>query len=232
VYDVLEPTGPLPPEIYWRRRLVALGGLVVLLALVIWMIASLGGGGSSKPAPASTTASAVASSTDTSSADTDGSQSTTSAVAATSAASSGLVIPPPAAMPAPPGQCPDQSLAVKATVEQPTYRAGQEPVFQVVITNISTQPCQRDLTSMQQVLVYSLDGNTRLWSNTDCYPPAAGQLQNLNPGQQVAFRVTWAGSTSQPQCAGERVPVAPGAYVVFAQLGAIRSAAEPFNIAQ
>lgn len=232
MYDVLEPTGPLSPEIYWRRRLVALGGLVIALVLVIWAIASLGGGGGSpKPAPAAASASAVASSTDASGGDADGSQTTTSA-AATSAASSGLAIAPPAVVPVPAGQCPDQSLAVKATVEQPTYRVGQEPVFQVVITNISTQACQRDLTSMQQVLVYSMDGNTRLWSNTDCYPPAAGQLQNLNPGQQVAFRVTWAGSTSQPQCAGERVPVAPGAYVVFAQLGAIRSAAEPFNIAQ
>jgi hypothetical protein len=226
VYGVLEPSGPLSPEIYWRRRLGAVGGVAIALVLVIWLIMSLGGGGSSKPAAS---ASVVASSAEATTTDADGASTTVAATSA--AATSGPAIAPPAVVPVPAGQCPDQSLAVKATVEQPTYRTGQQPVFQVVITNISTQPCQRDLTSMQQVLVYSMDGNTRLWSNVDCFPPASGALQSLNPGQQVAFRVTWAGSTSQPQCAGERVPVAPGAYIVFAQLGAIRSAAEPFNIA-
>ena len=132
----------------------------------------------------------------------------------------------------PAGQCPDQSLAIKATVEQPTYQAGQEPVFGIVITNIGTTPCQRDLgAGLQQALVYTIDGGQRLWSNADCYPNTASDMRTLNPGQQAAFTVKWSGTTSAPQCAGERTPVAPGAYTVVAQLGALRSAPEPFNIA-
>ena len=38
---MLEPTGPLPPEIYWRRRALAIGAAVVVLGLIVWFIASL-----------------------------------------------------------------------------------------------------------------------------------------------------------------------------------------------
>lgn len=137
----------------------------------------------------------------------------------------------PSGQPVPPGQCPDQSLAIKVAAAQPTFQLGKQPVFYIVITNISTTSCQRDLFSGQQVLVSTLDGQHRLWSNTDCYPSPPPQVRNLNAGEQAQFKVDWAGSTSQPGCAGERVPVQPGAYMAVAQLGALRSSPEPFNIA-
>ncbi|PKZ64659.1 hypothetical protein CYJ73_16025, partial [Gordonia terrae] len=43
---VIEPQGPLPPEIYWRRRAVAVGGAVVVVglvvALIVWMTSGSG----------------------------------------------------------------------------------------------------------------------------------------------------------------------------------------------
>ncbi|CAM2881847.1 hypothetical protein [Skermania piniformis] len=129
-------------------------------------------------------------------------------------------------------QCPDTSLAVKATIEQPTFQSGDEPVFGVVITNISTTSCSRDLgAGLLQVLVYSLDGQQRLWSNSDCFPSTTSDIRTLGPGQQAAFTVTWSAATSKPNCEGERTPVSAGAYTVVAQLGALRSTPEPFNIA-
>lgn len=155
--------------------------------------------------------------------------------AAAAAASSAAPSSPPAAASAAPaaqGQCSDQSLAVKVTVEQPTYKSGEQPVFGIVITNISANACSRDVGSgLQQISVYSLDGQKRLWSSTDCYPDGQPDVRTLNRGEQAAFQVTWSGSTSQPNCAGARLPVQPGAYSVVAQLGSVRSAAEPFNIA-
>ncbi|NKS73725.1 hypothetical protein GS531_15315 [Rhodococcus hoagii] len=41
---VLDPNGPLPPEIYWRRRALAIGAAVVVLALIVWIVLSIGGG--------------------------------------------------------------------------------------------------------------------------------------------------------------------------------------------
>ncbi|MCP2293114.1 hypothetical protein ACFYT3_23825 [Nocardia amikacinitolerans] len=220
---MLEPTGPLPPEIYWRRRVFAIGILVVALALVIWLVVmAVRGGGSpgDVKAAATSSTSSVKKSGDTP-------KSSPSADASKPSVT-------PAASPAPvgAGQCPDQSLAVKVTVEQPTYKAGEQPVFGIVITNISSVTCARDVGSgLQQISVYTLDGSRKLWSSTDCYPDGQPDVRNLNRGEQAAFQVTWSGSTSQPNCAGERVPVPPGAYSVVAQLGSVRSAAEPFNIA-
>ncbi|MBF6332753.1 DUF4232 domain-containing protein [Nocardia transvalensis] len=223
---MLEPNGPLPPEIYWRRRLLAIAALVIVLALVIWLaIFLLRSGGKNDTKAAATTTSAAASKAaavdGSSTSATAPSGTSTSAAATTNATASGS-----------PAQCPDQSLALKVSVAQPTYKAGEQPVFHIVITNISTTACTRDMGSgLQQVSVQSLDGQRRLWSSTDCDQGGPADMRTLNGGQQAEFTLTWSGTTSQPHCAGERVPVPPGAYAVVAQFGSVHSAPEPFNIA-
>ncbi|MGW0183141.1 hypothetical protein [Nocardia sp. NPDC003345] len=222
---MLEPTGPLPPEIYWRRRVFAIGALIVALAVVIWLVVTVSRGGDSPGAVAAT------SSTETTepAASPTSAPSSSSTSAARETTSAGQTSGP---APAASGQCADQSLAIKVSVQQPTYRVGEEPVFGIVITNISGEPCSRDMGSgLQQVSVHSLDGGRRLWASTDCYPDGDPDMRTLDRGEQAAFTVTWTGATSQPECAGERVPVPTGAYNVVAQLGSVRSAPEPFNIA-
>ncbi|NNH73453.1 hypothetical protein HLB23_26965 [Nocardia uniformis] len=221
---MLEPNGPLPPEIYWRRRLLAIGAVVVALALVLWLaFALLRGDGSDSPGanPSTTAASNKAAGSSSGASESASGSSSASATAASGAEA------------APAGQpCPDQSLAVKVNVGQPTYKTGEQPVFGIVITNISSDACERDMGSgLQQISVQSLDGQRRMWASTDCYPDGTPDVRILNPGQQAAFTVTWSGSSSQPSCAGERVQVPPGAYTVVAQLGSVRSSPEPFNIA-
>lgn len=195
---------------------------MVALAVVIWLAVTVTRGGGS---PAST--GAAASSTASSEAVASSAPSATTATPTTSATESSQ------STPAASGQCADQSLAIKVSVAQPTYRVGEEPVFGIVITNISGEPCTRDMGSgLQRVSVRTLDGGRQLWASTDCYPDGEPDLRTLDRGEQAAFTVTWTGTTSQPECAGERVPVPSGAYHVIAQLGAVRSAPEPFNIAE
>lgn len=222
---VLEPNGPLPPEIYWRRRLLAIGALIVALALVVWLAMMLlrGGGDDEDPkaaAAASTSVSAAKQSGPPPATSTDADSKETTSGTVNSTASN------------PPPQCPDQSLAVKASVGQPTYKSGDQPVFSVVITNISTSACTRDMGSgMQQVWVQSLDGKRRLWTSTDCDQGGAADVRTLKGGEQAPFSLTWSGTTSQPGCAGDRVPVPPGGYAVVAQFGSVQSDPETFNIA-
>lgn len=239
----MEPNGPLPPEIYRRRRALAIGAGLLALVLVIWALVGLFGGGDETPEAdsaalsssltADATSSAAASSTTAAAgsasgaADSSGSASG-SASSTTTPSSSGAAVPA--------GQCADSSLAVKATADKATFGPGDEPTFTVVVTNIGSAPCDRDLAGgLQQVLVYSIDGKTRLWSNVDCYPQPTPDLRTLAPGEQAAFKVAWSGTTSTPDCATaqnpERNPVGAGAYTVIGQLGAVRSAPEPFNIA-
>ncbi|WP_327111911.1 hypothetical protein OHB12_27135 [Nocardia sp. NBC_01730] len=224
---MLEPNGPLPPEIYWRRRAFAIGILVVALALMIWLVLAVVRGGDS---PGDAKAAATSSSVEKPAVAPTAKPAGTGESGAPKSPSGSAAATPSGVSAA--GQCQDQSLAIKVTVEQPTYKTGEQPVFGIVITNISSVPCTRDMGSgLQQVSVYTLDGQRRLWSSTDCYPDGQPDIRTLNRGEQAAFTVTWSGSTSQPSCAGERVQVPSGAYSVVAQLGSVRSAAEPFNIA-
>lgn len=206
----------------------AIGALVVALAVVIWLVVTVARGGDTPDAAAaaSETTEPVASSASASTTSTT--SATTTAKGTTAASGTRGAEPTPVAS----GQCADQSLAIKVSVGQPTYQVGEEPVFGIVITNISGEPCNRDMGSgLQRVSVHSLDGGRQLWASTDCYPDGEPDVRTLDRGEQAAFTVTWKGATSQPECAGERVPVPPGAYNVVAQMGSVRSAPEPFNIA-
>ncbi|MFI6432179.1 hypothetical protein [Rhodococcus oryzae] len=246
---MLEPNGPLPPEIYWRRRALAIGAGVVALILFVWIVTSLGGGGDDPEAEAAAASSSQSSTSSgqaapSSAGDTGGSGSGSGEASASGSGSGGsggdtavsgsvsggaASSSSPSAVPA--GQCPDQSLAIKASSNQPNYPAGQEPQFGIVVTNIGSATCERDLgAGMQQVLVYSLDGQQRIWSNTDCFPNTAPDIRSLKPGEQAAFTVKWSGATSEPGCTAPRNPVGAGAYTVVGQLGALRSTPEPFNI--
>jgi hypothetical protein len=235
---VLEPNGPLPPEIYWRRRALAIGGAVVVIGLVVWLVVSLAGGGSQDSESTAASASLAPSAATTYRPDASatggsapaggsgggggGGDAASSSATSTSATTSSA--------PVAPGQCADQSLAVKASPDQPSYPAGQEPAFTVVVTNIGTSACERDLGSgLQQVLVYTLEGQ-RLWSNVDCFPTTTPDIRTLQPGEQAPFAVKWSATTSEPGCAAPRNPVGPGGYSVVGQLGQLRSAPETFNI--
>ncbi|MET9210380.1 MULTISPECIES: hypothetical protein [unclassified Nocardia] len=225
---MLEPNGPLPPEIYWRRRALAIGVIVVALAIVIWLVTMVARGGDSSGdnAAATSTTAPASSAASTSSAAESSSAPASSASATSSAAASSTPTDQPAAQP-----CSDQSLALKVTVGQPTYRVGDQPGFGTVITNISSAPCSRDLGPGPQFLVYTLDGQRRLWASNDCNPDGPPEVKTLKAGEQLSYKGSWFGTTSQPNCAGDRLQVPAGAYMVVAQLGAVRSAAEPFNLA-
>lgn len=203
----------------------AIGALVVALAVVIWLAVTVSRGGDAPDAAA-----AASTSETTEPAPSSTSPSTTATSTRATGTASGTRSSE--AAPAASGQCADQSLAIKVSVGQPTYQIGEEPVFGIVITNISGAPCTRDMGSgLQRVSVHSLDGGRQLWASTDCFPDGDPDVRTLDRGEQAAFTVTWTGATSQPECAGERVQVPAGAYNVVAQMGSVRSAPEPFNIA-
>ncbi|BAH52614.1 hypothetical protein [Rhodococcus opacus] len=252
---MLEPNGPLPPEIYWRRRALAIGGAIVVLLLVVWLINSLRGGGDSETDPAAASSSLTtpvsisptASGSSTSSGGSGGggggaaaaggeaSSGTSGSSGAASSSGSSSSSAAPSGQPVAAGQCPDQSLAIKVAADKPTYLPGEEPSFTTVVTNIGTTPCERDLgSSLQQVLVYTIDGAVRLWSNIDCFPQSAADVRTLAAGEQAQFTVKWSAKTSAPDCLTQpepqRDPVGPGAYTVVGQLGQLRSAPEPFNL--
>ena len=219
----LEPHGPLPSQIYWRRRGLALGIAAVVIALVVGLAFALFG----KSEPATTAA--------------------TETTQAPQPQNKNPVVPPGPAGPSPTptetaavapapvlqagDDCPDSNLAIKGVTNAPQYVIGDQPKFTMVVTNIGLVACKRDVgAAVLAAYVYSLD-NKRLWSNLDCAPSNETLVKTFNPGEQVTTEVTWTGMGSAPQCPLPREPIGPGTYNLVVQLGNLRSAAVPFILA-
>jgi hypothetical protein len=127
-----------------------------------------------------------------------------------------------------PVPCANAMVGVTAEVDGPERRVGRQPVLRLVVTNISDQPCVRDLDpARQEIVVWSGEG-ARLWSSNDCTNASGVDLRTLVPGQPVAFSVRWAGRTSTPGCAEQRTVVPPGAYRVMTRVDDVISAPIPF----
>jgi hypothetical protein len=231
----LEPHGPLPSQIYWRRRALALGIAVLVIgviAAVVVMVVMNSKGTDDKgaeqpgPTPAAAPTPLPGENPEVKSPVVPPAPQ----VPAPTPTPTAAVVPPPVLNEG--DDCPDSTLAVKGITNQPQYVVGDQPKFTMVVTNIGLVACQRDVgAAVLAAYVYSLD-NTRLWSNLDCAPSNETLVKTFNPGEQVTTEVTWTGMGSAPDCPLPRQPIGPGTYNLIVQLGNLRSAAVPFILAE
>ena len=223
----LEPHGPLPPQIYWRRRGLALGILLLAVALVVGLVILLTGRSDTPTTPAGSETTQTPQPED---------KTPVVAPVESSPESTPTPTPTPTQAVAPPpllqsgDDCPDSNLAIKGLTNAPQYVTGDQPKFTMVVTNIGVVACKRDVgAAVLAAYVYSLD-NQRLWSNLDCAPSNETLVKTFNPGEQVTTEVTWTSMGSAPQCPLPREPIGAGTYNLVVQLGNLRSAPVPFEL--
>jgi hypothetical protein len=226
----LEPQGPLPSQIYWRRRALAIGIGVVVIGIIVAVVITVLTGN----AGADTKSSAKPGNS-TPAAQPNPQPEVKSPITPLPPPPTPTPTPISAVMPPPVlndgDDCPDSTLAVKGISNQPQYLVGEQPKFTMVVTNIGLVACQRDVgAAVLAAYVYSLD-TQRLWSNLDCAPSNETLVKKFSPGEQVTTEVTWTGMGSAPQCPLPRQPIGPGMYNLVVQLGNLRSAPVPFIIA-
>ncbi len=233
----LEPHGPLPRQIYWRRRALALGVAVLVIAIVVAVVTVVVLNTRSTEQP---TANESTAQTGQAAAPTPlpGENPEIKSPIQPPAQQAPPPTPTPTAAVVPPpilkegDDCPDSTLAVKGITNQPQFIVGDQPKFTMVVTNIGLVACQRDVgAAVLAAYVYSLD-NQRLWSNLDCAPSNETLIKTFQPGEQVTTEVTWTGMGSAPNCPLPRQPIGPGTYNLVVQLGNLRSAPVPFILAQ
>jgi hypothetical protein len=230
-----EPHRPLPPEIYKRRRMLAIGVAAFVVALVVaivFVVVANSSGDSSSGEGASNSPTAAAPTP------LPGENPEVKTPVQPPAQQAPPPTPTPSAAVTPPpvlqegDDCPDSTLAVKGITSQPNYVIGDQPKFTMVVTNIGLVACQRDVgAAVLAAYVYSLN-NDRLWSNLDCAPSNETLVKTFNPGEQVTTEVTWTGMGSAANCPLPREPIGPGTYNLVVQLGNLRSAAVPFILAE
>jgi hypothetical protein len=234
----LEPRGPLPTEIYWRRRGLALGIAVVVIGIAVAIvIAVVSNSAGAKPAGADKSAAAQSHPNSPAPQAPPPPGQDGNLPAAPAQGQNPETATPTAAVQPPPvlkegDDCPDSTLAVKGLTNAPQYFTGDQPKFTMVVTNIGLVACKRDVgAAVLAAYVYSLD-NKRLWSNLDCAPSNETLVKAFTPGEQVTTAVTWTGMGSAPHCPLPRPAIGPGTYNLVVQLGNLRSQPVPFILNQ
>jgi hypothetical protein len=214
---MIPPSGPLPPAIYWRRRLVALATSVVAVAVLAWIITRLVGG-TEEQQPVQGAAARTS----------QPPSSPPSAPPSTSPGASSTPVPATPAPPPPPQACPDAAIAVAAQPDKPSYVVGQRPLLRLIIANSGQVACLREVSrTLRELVVTTADGAGRVWSSNDCFSPPGVDSRLIQPGEQLTFTVSWAGRTSAPGCPSGRQVVPAGSYLVTGKLGALAGAPVP-----
>ncbi|RZS79468.1 hypothetical protein EV189_3822 [Motilibacter rhizosphaerae] len=230
----MQPVGPEPPTVYWRRRALVLGGLVVVLALLL-AYCTRGGGGSGGSASSSASSSSAASdgASDGASVDAVGGGLEPSAPAddASSAASgepaasgASTAEASASATPAAGGTCADSAITVSVRTDARAYAVGGRPHISLSVTNSSRAACRRDVGSAALSVVVR-SGADRVWSSDDCGGKGTSRVTPLAAGAAYSTSVTWSGKRSAPGECGARPAAKAGTYTVTAYAG--RAASTP-----
>lgn len=226
------------PEIYMRRRVLALVLLLLVVALIIWgMVAfakAVGGSGKDENPEATET---VATATE----DAPVTEPTVPEPSDAPASSPSSSAPPSeeeeredtatAAAPENPGECSLKDLRITAMTNQPSYPAGTEPVLYMEVENPTEVDCVIDLeASPLRFEVYSMGTNDRIWSDTDCNQPMLTGSETFAPRETRGFEARWSATNSAPDACENRAPVPAGSYFLHAVIGDNASDPVPFNI--
>ncbi len=212
--------GPLPPAVYWRRRAIVLAALLAIILLIVYACRDTSDSSTADPAesasaaPAGGNASASAGTNPTEEPNPPADPVEGEPVATQPVPDSAAAGPDEAV-----GPCSDDAISVLPQPRHNAIPAGHRLPITLLITNISDQPCSRDIGADQQE-IRIMQGEQRIWSSDDCDPQRGSHVETLLPGRTIdRFWVTWDGRTSAPNCAGERVVVPAGTYQIIARVG-------------
>ena len=224
---MLHPVGPEPTAVYWRRRLLVLGGVVAVLAGGSWTAVAVGSdnppetvvaGDSPVPTPAleQVLPSLAAG------------QLVPPAVPPAGSAAPETTAPP--AGPVSGAPCTDDMIAVEVRPDPPATPVGSKPTFDLVVTNVSPVACVRALDAGLREIVLIDGAGNRVWGSNDCFPEDSSELVTLQPGEAAESPVLWSGRTSNPGCAGDRSAPAAGSYTLRGRLDTKTSADAAFTL--
>jgi hypothetical protein len=234
---VTRPRGPLPPRVYWTRRLV----LLVVVLLVVFGAARLvgGGPGGTDPSVRQVGATATSSSTPTPTT-TPATTPTASATAAPGATvtvtagagptvggkHAGTAAAAPLAQPT--GACPASDIVVTPSVKGTAY-AGRPVVFGLSLSTRTSPACTWTV-SPGSVVVKVTSGVNRIWSTQQCRGAVPKESVVVRKDHPTTVPVAWNGQLSDVDCSRSTKWAEPGLYRVVAAAFGSDPAEEQFQL--
>lgn len=200
--SLLNPVGPEPASVYWRRRIAVILGALVVIAL-LWVLISPGGSDEQSAADASPSA------------------------LPTLATDSPAASPGPGSTSG--AACQDSDITVSVSSDKTAFTTGSPVAFIMKIANTGTVPCSRDVGPGANTFVIT-SGGFDVWSSDDCSPSNDSQIEEIPAGEAFAVKGTWDSTVTANGCGADATPAQPGAYQVEATNGEVTSEPLSFSL--
>ncbi|MGI8613057.1 MAG: hypothetical protein ACR2KL_03795 [Nocardioidaceae bacterium] len=214
---VARPSGPLPPRVYWTRRLL----LLALTLLVLWGLSRCAAGGGSSPVdngaspigatvppgtPASTPISTPTSTgPPAQSQKHHGHQSTTTRSSRVRSVRTRLE--------APSGRCDLTTVGVHPSVTPPSY-TGQSVTVHLQLSTKGSRACTLPVDADHLLISVTTSDGSAVWSSTHCPDAVPQRSVVLRPHWQAGLDVVWSGLRTANSCATDASPAGPGRYLL------------------
>ncbi|SNT23802.1 hypothetical protein SAMN05216276_10302 [Streptosporangium subroseum] len=213
-------------DVYWRRRMAALVGVLVVVAVVAWACSSTSGPENASEESASGARSATP----------DPLPAILSTV---------TISPSPSPTPSPtskseraqeisrqkrPGDvCDSPDLVLNMADQGEVYAPGSQPRFVLTLVNIGDEMCTVDV-GPRGMEVRITSGNDRVWSSADCVGGEIDNIRKLERGIPYVREVEWDRRRSGTDCKADQVVARPGTYVAVARAPGLRSPKTVFHL--
>jgi hypothetical protein len=216
--------GPLPPAVYWRRRVVVLGAGLLFLIVVLYSCG--GSGNSTAKQSASPTPTVESPSSPVLTPETGAPPADSGPPPPPADAPAPTTDTPSVSAPAPPAgsSCTDAEMSVTPVPSQTSAKRGATIDLQLKIKNISQRTCSRDVGPDPQEIYIKLGAQT-VWSSDTCSISRGSRIESFTPGFERTYQVSWNGKDAGKCAEGVASGPTPNAgdYQVFGRLGAKRS---------
>jgi hypothetical protein len=206
--------GPLPPRVYWRRR-VLLVALAVVLVFVLARLLNAGSDATSAP-DAATPVAGVPTSTPTPSA-------TATTPPRTDGRQPKKKKRSEPVLAAPTGSCADADIAVTPTV--PKAVAGREVFLVLKLRTIQAEACTWEV-SPETLTLKITSGNDDIWASRQCPRAVPTRSVVVRRAVSTSIGVTWNARRSDDECSRLTHWALPGYY----HLDAAALAGEPAEV--